>query len=85
MPPEAVTGVKAVAAVPAVSVVLAIALVATTDPFTVRVNVALTLAPRLSVPVTVKTVAVNAAAGVPVIWPVAVLSTRFVGSAGLME
>ena len=53
VPPVAVTGVKAVAAWPAVSVVVGTAVVATTAPFTVRLNVAAAVALLWSVTVTV--------------------------------
>jgi hypothetical protein len=48
-----VTGVKAVAATPAVSVVVGMTVVAETAPFTVRLKVAVPVAPFVSVAVTV--------------------------------
>jgi hypothetical protein len=77
-----VTGVKGVAAWPAVSVVVGTAVVAETAPFTVKLKVAVPVAPFVSVAVTVYVVVALAAAGVPVIWPVAGAMVRVAGSAG---
>jgi hypothetical protein len=69
----AVTGVKAVAAWPAVSVVVGTAVVAETAGLMVRLKVFVAVALLASVTVTVKLEDAWVAFGVPVIWPVEVL------------
>jgi hypothetical protein len=87
-PPEAVTGVKAVAAVFCVSVVDGIACVVSRAGRASTVNwkdLLLVCAGELwSVTVTVKLVAVKVPLGVPVISPLAVLKDKPVGRLGLI-
>jgi hypothetical protein len=70
VPPEPVTGMKLMAARFIVSVVEAMAVVATTAEFTVRLKVADAVALFASVTVTVYVVAELATPGVPVMTPV---------------
>ena len=84
VPPAPVTGVKATAAVPAVSALVAIAGAAARGPLTVRLKVLLLVAPTLSVTVTVYVVRESAAACVPEIAPEDGSKTRFAGSDGVM-
>jgi hypothetical protein len=82
VPPEPMTGVNAVAARFCVNVVEATACVAVTAVFTVRLKVAVAVAPFVSVTVTVYVPATLAAVGVPVIAPVVELKLSPAGSAG---
>ena len=84
VPPAAVTGVNATAAVPAVRALVANTWLVVTGPFTVRLNVWGVVAPKESETVTVKVVVANAAAGVPEMMPVAVFIVKVAGRAGVI-
>ena len=86
-PPEDVTGVNALAAVPCVSVVVATDVAAVSAAgLTARSKVAVSVCAVgvvLSVTVTVKLVLDSKADGVPLIWPVVVSKLNPVGRDGL--
>ena len=82
MPPDPMTGVKAVAAWFSVRAVDATACVAVRAPFTVSEKVAVAVALLASVTVTVYVVAELVTVGVPVIAPVVGLRLSPVGSVG---
>ena len=79
MPPEIVTGVNAVAALFMVSALVATLCVEVNAGLTVRLKVFVATAYLLSVTVTVKVVAVNAAVAVPEMAPDEVLNDSPVG------